>query len=377
MTLPMMTPTKATRTSACRFLRALSALVVSALVVAACGGASKSATIANRAAALVDIGSGLKGPTGLSASVYATGLAHAAAFAFDAEGRLWVATAAYTDTDTDAVYVVTSPGATPVKVITGVHTPLGLVWYRGSLYVASKQNVAAYHGLKGTHFATHRTIVSLPSGVGEVNNLALAPNGRMLLGISAPCDHCTPASKYSAAILSFSPDGHDLQVYASGIRAPVGLAFFPKTSDLFVTMDYRDDLGAHTVGDALAVVKSGTAWRNPGCYGQGGTACSGVPATTATLDPHAAVAGMAIATGQLGSTVGTSAIVAEWALGKVQRVALDASNGTYRGTTMPFLTGIKNPVAVILASDGALFVADWTTGTVYRVASPSASPAAT
>ena len=178
----------------------------------------------------------------------------------------------------------------------------------------------------------------------------------------------TPASRYSGSIVSFRPDGRDLQIYASGIRAPVGLTYVPNTSDLLVTMNQRDDLGAQTTGDALAVVRAGTAWGSPRCYGQGGAECRGVPSTTAVLDQHAAVSGVAILTGRLGSTFGISAIVAEWALGKVQRVALEKSGGTYRGVVTTFLTGPKNPVAVSMTADGALLVGDWTTGTIYGVA---------
>ena len=73
-------------------------------------------------------------------------------------------------------------------------------------------------------------------------------------------------------------------------------------------------------------------------------------------------------TGQLGTTVGTSAIVAEWAQGKVERVALVKTGSTYTGTVSPFLTGIKNPVAVALMAGNAILVGDWTTGTIYRIA---------
>ena len=38
-----------------------------------------------------------------------------------------------------------------------------------------------------------------------------APDGRMLLGITAPCDHCTPSLAVSRSIISFLPDGSDLQ----------------------------------------------------------------------------------------------------------------------------------------------------------------------
>jgi glucose/arabinose dehydrogenase len=61
-------------------------------------------------------------------------------------------------------------------------------------------------------------------------------------------------------------------------------------------------------------------------------------------------------------------MVAEWAKGVVLRVALTAQGDTYRGTAMPFLTGLTNPVPVATAPDGTLLVGDWGTGTVYRVA---------
>src|SRR5207248_833059 len=156
--------------------------------------------------------------------------------------------------------VVATAGAAPVEVIAGLHTPLGLLWYQGSLYVASKERVDAYSGFDGTRFAATRTVLTLPAGVGQSNELVLAPDGRMLLGISAPCDHCTPTSTRSASIVSFRPDGSDLQTYAAGIRAPIALVYFPNTSDLFVTMNQRDDLGAATPGDWLAIVRRGQQW---------------------------------------------------------------------------------------------------------------------
>jgi glucose/arabinose dehydrogenase len=189
----------------------------------------------------------------------------------------------------------------------------------------------------------------------------------MLLGVSSPCDHCTTTPADSGAVLSFLPDGTGLRTFATGIRAPVGLEIFPGTDHLLVTMNQRDDLGAKTTGDWLAAVADGSAWGFPACYGQGGTACAGVPTALAALDKHAAVSGFAIATGQLGSKVGTAALVAEWSTGVVMRVPLSA-DGT-RATAKPtrFLTGIGKPVAVVLDGN-ALLVGDWTSGTIYRIA---------
>ena len=271
---------------------------------------------------LVDIGEGLSGPAGLKASVFSRGVPNAAAFAFDDQGRLWIATADYTDSGSDGVYLVPSAGATAQLVIPNLHTALGLLWYHGALYVSSKERVDAYSGFDGTRFTSSTSVLSLPIGVGEVNGLVFGPDGRMRVGVSAPCDHCQPDSKWSAAVLSFLPDGSDLQVDASGIRAPIDFAYYPGTNDLFVTMNQRDDLGAATPGDWLGVVHDGDDWGFPDCYGQGGAVCAGAPTPVAALDQHAAVSGIAILSDQLGSSLAGSAIVAEWSTGKVMRVAL-------------------------------------------------------
>jgi glucose/arabinose dehydrogenase len=319
------------------------------------------------AGASVSIGAGLRGPSGLTAAVYAKGVKHVSALATDAQGRVWVATAAANDTGTDAIYVVTAAGATPTKIVTDVHTPLGLVWVGGTLYVSQSDGVLALRDFDGTAFASRTTVVSLPDGTGEVNGIALGSDGRLYVGISAACDACTPTDTYSASIVSFLPDGSDLQVYASDIRAPIGLAFSPGTSDLFVTMNQRDDLAKKTPGDWLAVVRAGESWGFPSYYGQTGARYASMPRPVAELDAHAAVSGVAIVTGQLGTTVGTGAVVAEWTTGKVQLVRLTASDGGYTGTTVSFLSGFENPVPVMLDAHGALFVGDWTSGKVYRI----------
>jgi glucose/arabinose dehydrogenase len=316
---------------------------------------------------LQSIGAGLDGAAGTKATVYTTGLEHAAAFAFDGSGRLWVATAAYSDSGRDAVYVVPRSGAKPVKVIANLHTPLGLLWRGNTLYVASKERVDAFSNLYGNTFETRRKIVTLPKGVGESNGLIATPDGRILLGISSPCDACTPSSQLSASIVSFRPDGTDLQVWARRIRAPIAFAYFPGTTDLFTTMNQRDDLGAKTPGDWLAEVREGEDWGFPACYGQRSGACASTPQPTAVLDKHAAVSGVVIVDGQLGKNVGTAALVAEWATGKVERVALTRDGNNYRATVSTFLTGVHNPVAVALTSHGSVVVGDWTTGTVYEI----------
>ncbi|MCU1362087.1 MAG: putative rane-bound dehydrogenase oxidoreductase protein, partial [Ilumatobacteraceae bacterium] len=186
-------------------------------------------------------------------------------------------------------------------------------------------------------------------------------------GISSPCDSCTPTIQYSASIVSFLPDGTDVQVYADGIRAAVGLAYYPGTDTLFVTMNQRDDLGDATPGDWLSVVQQGQSRGFPDCYGQGGETCAAEPTPVAVLDTHAAVSGLAIVTDQLGDAVGTTALVAEWATGKVLSLAVDAASLASASTATDFLIGFTSPEPVVTGPDGAVYVGDWTTGIVYRI----------
>ena len=313
-----------------------------------------------RPAPLVSIGAGLKGPSGLRATIFARGLRLQSAFALDARGRLWIAVSGATTHGSDGVFLVAQVGARPVKVIGDIRGPLGFVWSGGTLYVSSLGRVEAFSGLRGTRFTTRRSILRGPVAGGENNNLVLAPDGRLVLAVSSTCDHCAPASKWAATIVTFRRDGSDLHVYAKGIRAAYGLAYYPGTNDLFATMNQRDDLGARTPGDWLGVVRRGQDWGFPGCYGQPGSACKGVPKPVAVLDKHAAAGGVAIAEG--------AALVAEWQLGVVKRVSLTRSGSTYSGAVSTFLSGLKNPLPLTVARDGALLVGDWSTGTIYRIA---------
>jgi glucose/arabinose dehydrogenase len=315
----------------------------------------------------VSIGAGLEGPAGLEASVYAKGPATLATVLLDRQGRLWLAAAGLETHTEDGVYEISKPGAPAVKVISGLSDPLGLAWYQNELFVSSIGRVDEYGGFDGRRFTSHARILSGPVAGGENNILVMAPDGRFTMGVTASCDHCAPRSEWSGSIVSFKPDGSDLRLYAKRIRAPYGLAYFPGTSDLLVTMNQRDDLGAATPGDLLALVRQGQDWRSPGCYGQGGAACIGVPAPIAVLDKHAAVGDVVIGTGEPGASVGSWALVAEWQSAKVQRVALSRSGSTYKGSVTPFLTGIRNPLAVAPGPDQSLLVGDWSTGTIYEI----------
>jgi glucose/arabinose dehydrogenase len=299
--------------------------------------------------------------------MYATGLKLMSAFAFDAQGRLWVTTSGANTHGTDGLYVVTGPGARPVRIAASLRGPLGLVWIGKKLYVSSLGRVQVFAGPEGTHFASRTTVLVGPKGSGENNNLVESPTGEIVMGISASCDHCTPSSKYFGSIVEFKTDGSGLRLVARRVRAPYGLTFYPGTDHLLATLNERDDLGAKTPGDWLALVPQGSSFGFPQCYGQAGQVCNGVPRPLAVLGKHAAAGGLAVVQDELGTALGPAAVVAEWALGQVLRVPL-AAKGERGSAAVPFLTGFKNPLPVAVTPDGGLLVGDWTTGKLYRIA---------
>ncbi len=341
-------------------LSSISAIAVVAVVLAtACGSGDTIRT--------ASIGAGLSGPSDLEATVYARGLGHVAALTLDQRGRLWATASGSSAHKADGVYLIARADGKPVKVVSGLVAPLGLAWVGDRLIVSSLGRVTAYWGFDGSRFAHHAVILDGPVAGGENNNLVVAPNGRLVMGVSAPCDHCVPTSKWAGAIVSFRPDGNGLQLVARNVRAAYGLAYLPGTSTLFATMNQRDDLGTRTPGDWLAVVRAGQNWGFPACYGQASGVCASRPKPAATLDAHAAAGGIALVTGQLGSSYRLSAFVAEWQTGVVKRVPLQLSSGTYTGTAETVLAGFEHPLPVLTTGSGIL-VGDWGTGVVYRIA---------
>src|SRR5207248_628459 len=83
---------------------------------ARCGSSPRSAA--------TKIGAGLHGRSGMHATVYARGIPQMSAFAFDARGRLWVTRSGSSQHRSDGVYLVSGPGATPVKVVSSIRGPL-------------------------------------------------------------------------------------------------------------------------------------------------------------------------------------------------------------------------------------------------------------
>ena len=295
---------------------------------------------------------------GFRAEVYARGLDRPTAMAFGPDGRLYVS-------EQGGDIVTVGPrGEHPALAASGFATPLGLAWHGRTLYVSSQGRVSALRYRDGT-LAPPRPVVSgLPFGLHQQDDVVFAPDGRLYLGSGSTCNACRERDARSAAVLSVRPDGRGLHVVARGLRNPYGLAVDPGTGRLFATVNGRDDLGDDEPADSVVVVRPGRDFGWPGCWPSYRErrlvgACGGVTPPLAYLEPHSSADGLAFWRGAL--------YVALWG----QYYA--AKHGRYvvrvdprSGRVATFARGFEHPLAVTVDPRGALLVADYGRGIVYR-----------
>jgi glucose/arabinose dehydrogenase/plastocyanin len=339
-------------------------------------GGSRSAandTSGTATAALVSAGEGLKAPAGVTATLWGSGLPGISDLAYDSKGRLW-ATAA-TDHGTvpppgNGVYLL-EKGKAPLKVVSDVKTPIGLAWYHEELIVSNNGYIEAYSGFNGHSFAQHKVLIKHIGGgeEGWSDNPAVGPEGRIYVEDGDGCDAVCPKVGYlEDETISFNPDGTGLKVFAHKVRGNGFSEFMPGTDDLFEVMNQQNAL-VPAPDDQLGIVREGSDWGLPTCYGQGGAACNGIAKAIAYLPQHNGSAGMALVNGQLGQAYGTSAFITSVTKGTVDRVALTKSGNSYTASGSPyeFLTGLKAGDPIVLTPRGSLLVGDYAVGKIYEL----------
>jgi len=176
------------------------------------------------------------------------------------------------------VYVIRDRKATPL--ITNLSRPYGMALYKDWLYVAEASSVKRYkysskQGSVGKgeeviplrRYATiHITRSILFDEAAEKLYLTVGSGSNVDLG-EAPI---------RAAVSRFNPDGTGFELFATGIRNPVGLQWYPYAKDtgsnnaaakaLWVTSHERDGLGDDLVPDYFTRVEEGDFYGWPYAY---------------------------------------------------------------------------------------------------------------
>lgn len=332
---------------------------------------------------------------GTGVSAVARGVGQPTNLAFDARGGLWTTSGGNVTAATDGVWYTPRRGARPRHVVRRLFTALGLAWFRGELYVSfiapysaatssHTGQVNAYGGFDGARFRRSRVVVrNLPVGEHTVDSIAPGPDGRLYLGVGSKFNARPVPLRLSGTVVSFLPSGAGLRVEGRGFRNPYGLAFVPGTSDLLVTENGRDDLGAFKPNDELDLVKTPRRgaipfYGFPNCYGQGGPACRGVVPPLLLTPVHASSDGIAVA--RRFGRYGLSAYIAQNGSSfpanptgsDVIRVALTPRGSTYTARSFRFAWGFRkyDPLGAAMGPDGALYVTLWRSGKVVRFRPP-------
>ncbi len=301
-------------------------------------------------------------PPGFRVDVYARGLAHPTALAWGPSGVL------YATQEGGAVVRVK-----PRKVIArGFATPLGLAWGDdGALFVSARGTLWRVAG------GSRRALVrNLPYGRHQQDNVVLH-EGRLYFGSGSTCDVCREKSRYSATLLSVRPRGGGLRIVSRGLRNPFGLAVDPGTGRLYATINERDELGPGEPADTVVEIRDGRLFGWPACWPSYKRkrligSCRGVTPPLAYLQPHSSADGLTVYRGNsFPEGYQRNLFVAEWGEylstrhgRKLTRVVLRPGRPAAVST---FATGFDHPIAVTVDAEGALLVADYGRGVVYRI----------
>jgi glucose/arabinose dehydrogenase len=195
-----------------------------------------------------------------------------------------------------------------------------------------------------------------------------------------------------ACILSFTPDGKNEALYASGIRNPVGLAIEPATGALWTSVNERDELGDNLVPDYVTRVQEGGFYGWPWYYigpnqdprhqGKRPELKDKLIAPDVLLQSHSASLDLCFYTGsQFPAEYKGHIFAAEHGSWNRSRrtgykvVRVPVTDGKAAGYYEDFMTGFVNsdadvwgrPVGVAVDKDGALLVTDDQSNIVWRV----------
>lgn len=247
----------------------------------------------------------------------------------------------------------------------------GLAWHGGKLYVSggsftgpktAKWQLQAWSDWNGSRFMTRKVIYTAPKGFQGFNGIAFGPGGRLYAGTDVGLlnnnDHGPAKTPYVYSILSLKPNGHDLRVFATGIRQPWQMAFAPGSGRPYVS-DLGQDKGVKNPPDFVLHVKKGDNYGFPRCTQVVKRRCKGFAKPLQSFGPHTDIMGMVVSGGRLHMT----SFMGPGGKGPGGQVVSMPIAG---GALTPELTGFVAPVVGLGVNDGKLYVGALT-GQVFSV----------
>lgn len=378
-------------------------------------------------------GASPKVPAGFQVEMIASKLAQPRAARVGPGGELFVS-----NSKAGEVLVLTPPaaGSTPGTAwskhvfVSGLKKPYGIAFYPADdpkwVYIGVNDGVvrtpyraAATLDGSGAKAEVQTLISGLPTAHHWTRDVLFTPDGvRLLLAVGSgsnaaqdmfpePRDEgglerwkreralgeAWDTEENRAVILSYTPEGQDRRVYATGLRNPSGITLQPGTNRVWAVVNERDGLGDDGPFEYATAVQEGAfyGWpwyaignhQDPRHKGQRADLADKVTVPDVLLQAHSAVLQIAFCEGDAfppeykGSAFVT--MHGSWDRSKrtgykVVRVLFDGQ-GNATGEYEDFMTGFVvddqrvwgRPVGVAVGRDGSLFVTEDGSGTIWRV----------
>jgi glucose/arabinose dehydrogenase len=150
--------------------------------------------------------------------------------------------------------------------------PFGMAFYKDWFYVANTNSIVRFKYRSGQTAAEsepERLVELTPGGYNQhwTRNILFSPDGsKMYVSIGSATNVSVETDQRRAAVSVYDPDGKNHRIYASGLRNPIGLAWNPKTGQLWTAVNERDGLGEDLVPDYITSVKDGGFYGWPFSY---------------------------------------------------------------------------------------------------------------
>jgi glucose/arabinose dehydrogenase len=282
-----------------------------------------------------------------------------------------------------------------LTIVRKLHSPNGVAYRDGSLYVAEIGRVIRYDNIIKKLRHPPQPVVVNDSFPKEEHHgwkfIRFGPEGRLYVPVGAPCNVCERKDDHRfASIMRMKADGKDLEIYASGVRNTVGFDWNPQTGELWFTDNGRDWMGDDRPPDELnrAPVKGlhfGFPYRHGRDiadpeYGKKAPKEYAFVPPEVELGPHVAALGMRFYNGTMFPAPYRGGIfIAEhgsWnrttPIGyRITFVPLEKGKATdYTVFAEGWLKGLASwgrPVDVEVMEDGSLLVSDDKKGAIYRI----------
>lgn len=330
-------------------------------------------------------GAGLKLPAGFKAEELATGFARPRFLLEGPSGEILVS-----DSIANGfVYLV--KGGEKKPLLSGLDRPYGLAWWKDYLYVGEPTSIKRYkYDPKTMTAGTGQEVVAYPGYTkGHVTRtIAFNKKGdKMYIAVGSSGDLVVGDPADRAVINMYNPDGTGHEVYAGGLRNPVGLRMYPGTNQLWVTVEERNELGDGLVADYFSSLKKGGFYGWPYAYlgphedprikdaEKRPDLVAKTIAPEVPLEPHCAILDFVFYTGaQFPAEYRNGAFLANHgSSNRADRVGYSLSfvpfkNGKPSGPTRDFLTGFNlgadkkevwgRPVGLLQLKDGSLLMSD-------------------